>query len=157
MVWSPHVTVASVIEKNGRFLLVQEKDESGKNVFNQPAGHLEPNETLLECAIRESLEETGWIVEPIAALSVRLYTSAANNITYLRTNVICKAIEQKQNYQLDTAILSTHWLSPMEIKKFSSSLRSPLVLEAVDDYLSGTSYPLSVLQASMLQAKPARA
>lgn len=125
--------------------MVREKDDSGKLVFNQPAGHLEENESLIECAIRETMEETGWEVEPVAVLSLRLYKSPSNGITYLRTNIICKAIAAIPNYKLDPDITDTHWLSPMEIKKFSTSLRSPLVLEAVDDYLAGTRYPLSLL------------
>src|SRR5690554_476316 len=84
MNWHAHVTVATVIEDNGRFLLVEEQ-QRGRLVLNQPAGHLEPGETLIEAAVRETLEETGWTVEVLGLVGVGLYTAPSNGVTYYRT------------------------------------------------------------------------
>ena len=83
MDWKPHITVATIVEDNGRFLMVEEL-KSGRTVLNQPAGHLDPNETLTEAAIRETLEETGWDVQPTGVLGIYLYTAPSNGVTYQR-------------------------------------------------------------------------
>ncbi len=92
MIWTPHVTVATVVEKNGRFLLVHEQTDVGI-VYNQPAGHVDPNETLIEAAIRETIEETGWKVDIQNVLALNLY-NAPNGITYLRTTFAATPIEK---------------------------------------------------------------
>jgi 8-oxo-dGTP pyrophosphatase MutT (NUDIX family) len=151
MSWYPHVTVASIVERDQRFLLVRERDEKGDEVFNQPAGHLEQHETLLECAVRETLEETGWLVKPIATLGVRLYHSANNGITYLRTNIIAETVKHFPERTLDTGIIDIHWLTVEELKSRQHQLRSPMVLMAIDDYLTQRHFPLHVVEAANAQ------
>lgn len=147
MSWYPHVTVATIVELRGKFLMVEERDASGKVVFNQPAGHLERDETLVQCAVRETLEETGWRVQPIAVLNIRLYQSPQNNVTYLRTNVIAKALEQVPQPVLDPDIIAAHWLTAQQLQSEAISLRSPLVLQAINDFHSGMRYPLTIIDA----------
>jgi len=138
----PHVTVATVIERGGKFLLVEEK-ASGKTVLNQPAGHLEANETLIEAAVRETLEETGWHIEVTGLLGIDLYTSPNNGITYHRTTFAGTALKHDTNATLDEGILRALWLSVEEIKNFHSAPRSPLVLKAIEDFQTRGALPLS--------------
>ena len=144
MSWAPHVTVATIVERDGRFLLVYEEAE-GRKVYNQPAGHLEANETLIEAAIRETLEETGWDVKPEAVVSVRLYEAPTNGITYLRVTFAATAIAQHLDRALDNGIIEAVWLSREEIVARLPELRSPMTLEVIDEYLSGKRFDLSLL------------
>jgi 8-oxo-dGTP pyrophosphatase MutT (NUDIX family) len=144
MIWTPHVTVAAVIEQNGRFLLVQER-ESGRTVFNQPAGHLEDGESLVSAVIRETLEETGWHFQPAAIIGMYRWRHPAKGITYLRVTFAGSGICHDANRRLDEAIECTLWLSADEIRRQPQMLRSPLVLKSIEDYLAGACYPLSVL------------
>ena len=141
----PHTTVATVIEREGKFLLVREKSD-GLIVYNQPAGHLENNETLLEAAIRETLEETSWHIELIDFLGVYQYTSPVNGICYVRHCFVGKVLEQQADYALDEDIIDAVWLTLEEIRERVDELRSPLVLQVVKDYLAGTRFPLSILR-----------
>lgn len=145
MRWSPHVTVAAVVERNGRFLMVREKSESGQMVYNQPAGHLEENETLVQALKRETMEETGWQVSPTAVLSLRLYTSPSNQVTYLRTSFAAEALAHYPEHALDPAIEEALWMSEEEIFLRENEMRSHLVLEAIRDYRQGRRYPLDLL------------
>lgn len=141
----PHITVACVIQKNDRFLLVEENAENGI-VYNQPAGHLEANETLLEAAKRETLEETGWQVEPTAIIGIYFYTSPNNGVTYHR---ICFAAEAKQfieNHKLDDGIICTHWLSYDELIQSTDRHRSPMVMQCINDFLAGHRFPLNMVK-----------
>lgn len=144
MTWYPHVTVAAVIESESRFLLVYEMAEDGK-VYNQPAGHLEQNETLLEAVVRETEEETGWVVEPTFLLGIREYTSPTNGITYLRHSFIAQPKYEKENAVLDEGIIKPVWMSYEEAQQHAPHLRSPLVLHDMQCYLSGVKYPLSLI------------
>jgi len=143
MVWFPHVTVAAVIKRDDNFLMVKEKNEIGVTVYNQPAGHLEENETLIEAMIRETLEETAWEVKPLAVLSFRIYKSPSNNISYLRTTFIAEALVHHPDLTLDEDIDEAVWLSIKEIQ--TKNLRSPLVWQAIEEYESGCQYPLEML------------
>jgi ADP-ribose pyrophosphatase YjhB (NUDIX family) len=145
MRWSPHVTVAAVVERNGRFLMVREKSETGQMVFNQPAGHLQENESLVQAVVRETLEETGWQISPTAVLSQRLYTSPANQITYLRTSFAADAVAHHPDYELDPVIEEALWMSEEEIFRREKEMRSHLVLQAIRDYRQGWRYPLELL------------
>jgi 8-oxo-dGTP pyrophosphatase MutT (NUDIX family) len=144
MTWAPHVTVATIIERDNRFLMVYEESD-GKLVYNQPAGHLDPDETLQEAAIRETLEETGWTVKLIGAVGVNLYTAPSNGITYFRTTFIGEVVSHDANYKLDTGIIEAVWLTYEELLERKDQLRSPMTLQIVDEYLAGRRFPLSVV------------
>ena len=143
-IWLPHLTVAAIIEQKGRFLCVEELAH-GETVINQPAGHVEKNETLVEACIRETLEETAWRVKPSAFLGTYMYTSYSNNITYCRMSFIAEALEEVPNLTLDNGILRAQWFSAKEIRNKKAQLRSPMVLKCIEDYLSGQSYPLDII------------
>ncbi len=141
MCWTPHATVATIIERDGRFLMVEE-DAGSQRVFNQPAGHVEDNETLVAAAVRETLEETGWHVRPEYLVGLYTYKAPSNGVTYYRFCYAATTLEYAQNYQLDEDIIATHWLSRDELQHRHEQLRSPLVLQCIDDYLAGRRYPL---------------
>jgi 8-oxo-dGTP pyrophosphatase MutT (NUDIX family) len=145
MVWKPHVTVAAVIERNGRFLLVEEHTSNGLQ-FNQPAGHLEENESLIDAVKREALEETGWQFEPEQIVSIQLWRKNSNAPSFLRCCFSGQCHSHDPNHPLDEGIVATHWLTREEIHDQKHRLRSPLVSIAVDEYLSGQRYPLSLLK-----------
>jgi ADP-ribose pyrophosphatase YjhB (NUDIX family) len=145
MSWYPHVTVATIVEDNGRFLLVEEESADGQLVFNQPAGHLERNETLLEAALRETLEETGWTVEIQGVVGIGLYRAPANDITYHRTTFFARPLRHDPQRALDTGIVRAVWLSPEEIATLGPRLRSPLVAGVIEQYRNGHRYPLSMI------------
>lgn len=146
MVWKPHVTVAAVIERNGRFLLVEEETDRGIR-FNQPAGHLEEGETLAEAVRREVYEETGWRFEPESVVAVQLWRRNPGAPSFLRICFSGRCIGHDLGRKLDDGILATHWLSRDEIAAARPRLRSPLVLISVDEYLQGHRYPLSLLKS----------
>lgn len=142
----PHITVATVVEQNGKFLMVREKSD-GVIVYNQPAGHLELDETLIEAATRETLEETGWRVEIRQFLGIYQYTSTSNGLCYVRHCFIADPIECIHDSELDADILEVQWLNLQEIEARRSDLRSPMVLKVIHDYINGTHYPLSIVNA----------
>ncbi len=144
MIWKPDVTVAAVVEREGRFLLVEEQVGQAL-VINQPAGHLEPNESLLMAAVRETLEETAWHFKPEALCGIYLWKNAERNVTYLRVAFAGQVTEHFSDRGLDRGIQRTLWLSRNELIQRSAELRSLLVLRCIDDYLSGTRYPLDLL------------
>ena len=108
MSWHPHVTVATIVEDQGRFLLVEEQAD-GREVLNQPAGHLEPAESLLEAALRETLEETGWEVELSAVTGIYLYTAPSNGVTYQRVCFAARPVRHHPERALDAGIIATNW------------------------------------------------
>jgi NADH pyrophosphatase NudC (nudix superfamily) len=144
MAWAPHVTVATIIERDNLFLLVYEESD-GRKVYNQPAGHLEPNETLAEAAIRETLEETAWSVELTGVVGVNLYTAPSNGITYFRTTFIANAIKHDPYRRLDDGIIDAVWLTYEEILQRKDQLRSPMTLQIIEDYRAGRRFPLEVV------------
>ncbi len=144
MVWKPDVTVAAVVEREGRFLLVEEH-VGQRLVINQPAGHLEANESLLEAGIRETLEETAWHFVPDAVSGIYLWPHPERNITFLRVAFAGQVTQHFPERRLDHGIRRTLWLTRNEIVQRSAQLRSPLVLRCIDDYLSGKRYPLEML------------
>jgi len=144
MIWKPNVTVAAVIEREGRFLLVEEDTDRGR-LLNQPAGHLEPGESLLEAVARETLEETAHSFTATALLGIYQYHHPAEGVTYLRFAFIGKVTDHDPRRPLDTGIVRAVWLSPEEIRLASTRHRSPLVTRCIDDYIAGRSYPLEVL------------
>src|SRR5690606_34474809 len=133
MSWAPHVTVATVVERQGRFLLVREQAD-GREVYNQPAGHLEQDETLVDAAERETLEETGWSVSVTALLSIGLYQSPLSGVTYLRHTFVAEPLSHHPERNLDEGILAAEWLSHEDLLERHQRLRSPMVLQAIRDY-----------------------
>ncbi|MCB4795145.1 NUDIX hydrolase [Pseudomonas sp. NP21570] len=145
MDWHPHITVATVIEDQGRFLLVEEL-KAGRLVLNQPAGHLEANENLREAAIRETLEETGWEVELTGLVGIYLYTAPSNGITYQRVCFAARAVRHDAQRPLDDGIVAARWLSREELGQQPERWRSELVPRCIDDYLAGSLHPLDVIR-----------
>jgi 8-oxo-dGTP pyrophosphatase MutT (NUDIX family) len=141
-VWKPSVTVAAVIERGGRFLLIQERI-SGALVLNQPAGHLDPGESLAAACRREAMEETAHHFEPTALVGIYRWRDPRKDFTFLRFAFRGK-VGAAENRPLDKEIVGVHWLTPDEIRARSAEHRSPLVQQCVDDYLAGRSYPLDV-------------
>ena len=140
--WAPHVTVAAIIQQEEKFLLVEEKIDNTL-VINQPAGHLENNETLIEAVIRETLEETRWDFTPKHISGIYQWMHN-NGETYLRICFVGDVTNEHTELNLDTAIENTVWLTQKEVVAHSR-LRSPLVLKSIEDYLSGTNYPLNLI------------
>ena len=145
MVWTPHVTVAAVIERDHRFLLVEEHTPHGLQ-FNQPAGHLEQGEDFITAVKREVYEETAWQFEPEYLLAVQLWRRMPEHPTFLRLCFSGHCHSHQPDKLLDEGIVATHWMTRKEIVDQSQRLRSPLVLTSIDEYLSGQHYPLSILK-----------
>jgi 8-oxo-dGTP pyrophosphatase MutT (NUDIX family) len=143
MDWTAHLTVAAIIESEQRFLLIEEKSD-GIIVFNQPAGHWDEGETLIEAVARETLEESAWHFEPQAIVGIYQYTSPINKITYLRICYCGQHHSHEPDRALDTGILGTVWMTRDEVANLPN-LRSPMVLRCIDDYLAGKRYPLSLI------------
>lgn len=147
MRWLAHVTVATIVEDQGRFLLVEELSADKKQVFNQPAGHLEANESLLQAAVRETLEETGWDVELTAVTGIYLYTAPSNGVTYQRVCFAARPVRHHPERALDEGILGARWMTRDELAAQPERWRSHLVLRCIDDYLEGERFPLSLIRA----------
>ena len=144
MVWKPNVTVAAVVERDGRFLLVEEEGDGGR-VLNQPAGHWEPNETLVEACVRETLEESACRFVPEALVGIYHWHAPNVDTTFLRFTFCGRIEEQDTGRELDPDILGTVWLSPEELRARAPHHRSPLVMLCAEDYLAGRRYALDLL------------
>ncbi|OGB20736.1 MAG: NUDIX hydrolase [Burkholderiales bacterium RIFCSPLOWO2_02_FULL_57_36] len=146
-IWKPSVTVAAIIERNGSFLLVEEETSDGIR-FNQPAGHLEPNESLIDAVTRETMEESAWDFSPVALvgmyMSRYLSSRTGQEVTYLRF-AFCGELGREHDRALDHGILRTVWMTREELLECESKHRSPLVMRCIDDYLDGNRAPLSVI------------
>jgi 8-oxo-dGTP pyrophosphatase MutT (NUDIX family) len=152
MVWKPDVTVAAVIERNGRFLLVEERIR-GRLVLNQPAGHLEDGESLLDAVVRETLEETAWRFTPEWLLGIYQWRSPRGHTT-LRFAFTGSVHGHDAARPLDPPIVTTHWFARAEIAQRAPQLRTPLVLRCIDDWLAGRRLPLEALTAELADASP---
>lgn len=144
LIWKPHVTVAAVAERQGRFLLVEERVD-GQRVLNQPAGHLEDGESLLAAVQREVLEETGWHFEPQALVGVYRWRRAHGGETFLRFTFSGAALSRALQRSLDPEIEAVHWLDAAQVRGRGTQLRSPMVVRAIEDYLAGHAWPLALL------------
>jgi ADP-ribose pyrophosphatase YjhB (NUDIX family) len=144
MIWKPNVTVAAVIEREGKFLLVEEETAQGLK-FNQPAGHWEPNETLVQATAREVLEETAWHFTPKHLLGIYRWHSDNANVTYLRFAFCGELGGHEPERTLDKGIVRAIWMTPEEIRTTQDRHRSPLILRCVEDYLAGKRYPLEII------------
>lgn len=143
MTWKPHATVAAIVEREGKFLIVEEAVQ-GEIVYNQPAGHLDPNESLIEAVIRETREETAWLFKPEALLGIYLWPQPKTQRTFLRFAFCGSCSDHQPEQALDDGILRTLWLSKEELQH-NKKLRSPMVIQNIEDYLSGKRYPLEIL------------
>ena len=144
MIWKPNVTVAAVVERDGKFLLVEEETTQGVR-FNQPAGHLEADESILDAVTREMLEESAYHFVPQHLLGIYRWHSAESDTTYLRFAFTGRIAGHEAERTLDAGILRAVWLTPDEIRSTQTHHRSPLVLRCVDDYLGRKRYPLDLL------------
>jgi len=145
MTWRPDLTVAAVVQRDGRFLIVEERIRDLR-VFNQPAGHVEDGESLLAAAVRETFEETAWHFVPQQLLGMYLWRDETSGRSTLRVAICGDVTAREADRRLDRGILAAHWLTREELLARETRLRSPLVLRCVDDYLAGRRYALEALQ-----------
>jgi len=144
MIWKPHVTVAAVVSRDGKFLLVEEETETGL-AFNQPAGHLEEGESLVDAVVRETLEETAYHFKPTHLIGIYNWQHPTKGITYLRFAFGGELRGYEAGRQLDEGIVGARWLTLDEIRASQARHRSPLILRCVEDALAGKSSPLDLL------------
>ena len=144
MVWKPNVTVAAIIEQDGKFLLVEELTSQGLKL-NQPAGHLEANESLLEAVIRETREESAYVFEPQHLIGVYRWHANSTDTTFLRFAYSGRILAHHVGQALDQGIVRTVWMTVEELRTSASHHRSPLILQCVEDYLAGKRYPLELI------------
>jgi 8-oxo-dGTP pyrophosphatase MutT (NUDIX family) len=147
--WTPHATVATIVEKDGKFLLVEERRLINKLgdlgiVYNQPAGHVDKGESIMAAAIRETLEETRWQVKLKHLIGIYIFTAPTNGVTYHRYCFAAEAIKHLPSSQLDDGILDAKWFSWNEIQQLDN-LRSPLVKRCIKDHIDGKQYPLDLI------------
>ena len=151
MPFRPDVTVAAIVERDGRFLMVEER-AARRVVLNQPAGHLERDEDLLDAVVRETLEETGYLLTPEAVTGVYLWPHPTVDRTFLRVAFCGSASGPDPARSLDRCIVRVCWLTREQLAARPNALRSPLVLRCIDDYLAGARHPLSLLTSLLAPA-----
>ncbi len=144
MLWKPHATVAAIIERDNHFLMVEETI-NGQQVINQPAGHLEPDESLIEAVIRETQEETTWRFSPEAVTGIYLWKHPANGESFLRVAFCGSCDNHDESRKLDDGIDAAVWKTREQLIQQPDVLRSPMVIDCIDDYLAGKRYPLDCL------------
>lgn len=150
MQWKPNVTVAAIVENDGKYLLVEEYADNAL-VYNQPAGHLEKNETLIDAVKREVREETAWDFIPEAMTGLYMYPNPHQDITYLRVCFVGRCTDHDPDQPLDEGIIRAVWLSPEELEADPAKLRSDMVLRCIRDYQSGQIFPLDILHHQLLR------
>ena len=138
-----HLTVATVVERNGNFLMVRETQD-GVQVINQPAGHVEPGEDVLAAALRETFEETGWEVKITGFLGFSNTKSVTSGITYYRLVFVAEPLQFQEDAEIDSDIDSAEWMTLEQIKDPINKPRSEMVYQAVDDFMSGHIFPLEI-------------
>ena len=143
-VWKPNVTVAAVVQRDGKFLLVEEETTEGIR-FNQPAGHLEEGESLVDAVVRETLEETGYTFKPTFLLGIYQWPHPNKEITYLRFAFGGELLGHNPERTLDDGIIAARWLSLDEMRTNQNLHRSPLILRCVEDWVAGIQLPLSAI------------
>lgn len=144
MIWKPNVTVAAVVQRDGKFLLVEEETEAGL-AFNQPAGHLEEGESLVDAVVREALEETAYHFKPTHLVGIYNWKHPAKEVTYLRFAFAGELRGWEAERKLDEGIVGARWLTLDEVKATQARHRSPLILRCIEDHLAGKCYPLDLL------------
>ena len=144
-IWKPHVTVAAIAEKDDKFLIVEEMVD-GRLVYNQPAGHLDAGESLIEAVIRETYEESAWIFQPEALVGIQLWRHPIHSESYLRFSFCGSCCDHNEDQVLDDGVEQAVWLSRDELMDNNHKLRSPMVLRTIDDYLEGRRYSMDILE-----------
>ena len=144
-VWKPNVTVAAVIEREGRFLLVEEETANGLR-FNQPAGHLEEGESLVAAVAREALEETAHHFRPESLVGIYQWPRPDGEVTYLRFAFAGQVEGMEHGRRLDVGIVRAVWMDLAEVEATADRHRSPLILRCIRDYLGGRRYPLDLIR-----------
>ena len=144
MVWKPNVTVAAVVCRDGKFLLVEEETEAGL-AFNQPAGHLAQGESLVQAVVRETLEETAYHFRPTHLVGIYQWRHPSKELTYLRFAFGGELRGWEADRRLDEGIVGARWLSLDEIRATQARHRSPLILRGIEDSLAGRAAPLDLL------------
>ncbi len=144
-IWKPNTTVAALIERDGKFLLVEEETDVGIRL-NQPAGHLDEGESLFAACAREALEETAWHFHPQSLVGIYQWMRPQGDVTYLRFAFAGELGQHEPDRRLDDGILRTVWMTPAELAACREHHRSPLVLQCVEDWLSSRRYPLELIR-----------
>ena len=144
MVWKPNVTVAAVVQRDGKFLLVEEETDAGL-AFDQPAGHLESGESLVAAVVREALEETAYHFQPTHLVGIYSWRHPTKDLTYLRFAFGGELRGWEAGRKLDDGIVAARWLTRDEVEATQARHRSPLVLRCIEDMLAGKAYPLDLL------------
>ncbi len=144
MIWKPNVTVAAVVQRDGKFLLVEEETEAGL-AFNQPAGHLEEGESLIDAVVREALEETAYHFKPTHLVGIYNWQHPTKGVTYLRFAFAGELRGWEAERRLDDGIVAARWLTLDEVRACRERHRSPLILRCIEDHLAGKTYPLDCL------------
>ncbi len=149
MIWKPHATVAAIVEREGKFLMVEEQAD-GVIVYNQPAGHLDPGENIVDAAVRETREETAWQFEADAVVGIYLWEQPGTERTFLRFAFSGSVRNHDQAQPLDEGIIRAVWLSRDELIAMPEKIRSPMVIDCIDDYLAGKRYPLDMFHDDLI-------
>jgi 8-oxo-dGTP pyrophosphatase MutT (NUDIX family) len=144
MTWRPDLTVAAIVQRDDRFLIVEERIR-GQLVLNQPAGHVEEGESILDAVVRETLEETAWRFEPRHLLGLYQWRNPANGHSFLRVAISGEVLAHDPTRVLDQPVIAAHWLTREQLLAQPARLRSPLVLACIDDHLAGRRHELAAL------------
>jgi len=144
-IWKPDVTVAAIVEDEGRFLFIEERVR-GQLVLNQPAGHLEAGESLVDALVRETLEESGWQVQPNGLVGIYLWTSPVDGVSFMRVTLAATPLGHDAGRPLDRGIERALWLSAEELATHPVPHRSPMVAHSLRDYLANGAGPMDRLQ-----------
>ena len=143
-----HLTVATVVEKDGQYLMVKETKE-GRQLINQPAGHVEPGEDIIAAALRETLEETGWVVSVTGFLGISTYLAEKTGVTYYRLTFVATPEYLDTDATIDQDIDFALWMSHEEIENNREHLRGPAVLNCLDDYLAKRIFPMEIFRNTL--------
>jgi 8-oxo-dGTP pyrophosphatase MutT (NUDIX family) len=151
MVLKSELTVAAIAERDGQFLVVEER-ASRRLVFNQPAGHVEEGESFVAAVVRETLEETAWTFQPQAVVGIYLWQHPRTRQAVLRVAFCGTVSTHDPNRSLDDGIVRAHWMTRGQLAAHAARLRTPMVLRCIDDYLAGARFPLDLLHRVNLEA-----
>ncbi|MEO7774192.1 MAG: NUDIX hydrolase [Steroidobacteraceae bacterium] len=146
MTWKPDLTVAAVVQQDDRFLIVEERID-GQLVLNQPAGHVEDNESILQAVVRETREETAWLFSPRYLLGTYLWRNPRDGCSSLRFAFLGDVSDRRAHQKLDHGIVAARWLRRSDLEQSPARLRSPLVLRCIDDFIAGQRFSLDCVRS----------